>query len=112
MNHKSLGIIGSLFFAVTPFLNIFGVITSTIGAILLYLAMNIVYREYREEKLLKYFMLADGLFYVSMIILSVGIFIAFGLKVFFVLIPSFSLYSLVLLVYTYVLSGIFYISSA
>jgi uncharacterized membrane protein len=112
MNHKSFGIIGSLLFAITPFLNIFGIITSTIGAILLYLAMNIVYREYREKKLLKYFMLADGLFYISMIILSIGIFMALGLKVFFVLIPSFSLYSLALLVYTYILSGIFYISSA
>ncbi len=112
MRNKSLGIIGSLLFAITPFLNIFGIITATIGAISLYLAMNDVYKEYKESKLMKYFLLADGLFYVSMIILSIGMYLAFGLRVFFVLIPSFSLYSLALLVYTYILSGIFYISSS
>lgn len=50
MDHKSFGILGSLFFAITPFLNIFGIITSTLGAILLYLSINIVYKKSIKRK--------------------------------------------------------------
>jgi cobalamin synthase len=62
--------------------------------------------EYKREKELgKFLYLAMSVLFLSLVSFSVGMYTAFGLKEFFVILPPSSVFSLAIIVYTYVLSG-------
>jgi len=110
---KVYSVIGAILISISFFLNVFGIITSAIGIYLVTSYIRSLYVEYKREKELgKFLYLAMSMLFLSFVSFSVGMYTAFGLKEFFVILPPSSVFSLAIIVYTYVLSGIFYIISA
>ncbi|BDC18623.1 hypothetical protein [Acidianus sp. HS-5] len=110
---KIYSVIGSVLISISFLLNILGIITSAIGIYLVTSYIRSLYVEYKREKELgKFLYLAMTMLFLSFLVFSVGMYSAFGLKEFFVVLPPSSVFSLAIMVYTYVISGIFYIVSA
>lgn len=109
---KVYSIVGAVLISISFLLNILGIITSAIGIYLVTSYIRSIYLEYKREKELgKYLYLAMSMLFLAFLTFSIGIYTAFGFKEFLVILPPSSVFSLAVIVYTYVISGIFYIVS-
>lgn len=110
---KVYPVIGAILISVSFFLNLMGIVTSAVGIYLVTSYIRLLYVEYKREKELgKFLYLAMSMLFLSFVSFSIGMYISFGFSKFFVILPPSSVFSLAVIVYTYVLSGIFYIVSA